>query len=392
MAALGVSPLVAYYFNYVSLISPVANLIVTPLVGFLLVPLSLAGSFLYMLTGHFVLGPLVQLVSGVAVFLVRAFADVPAASVAAGAFPVGLLLVFYTGFALYWYGRKKYFIALAIVPLALYVAVNVASPRPFAVTFLDVGEADASIVELPDNRVLVVDTGRTGYEVRDALRYRGIRSIDALALTHAHKDHSGGVGLLLEEFKVKELWDNGRLLYPAGAMEDITHRRLVRGDVYRGPGYTITALHPYDGFYTAWGNKNTSINNDSMVLRIAGQEASFLFTGDIEAEALEDLRHLGAHLGSDVLKVSHHGRESSSHSVFFRAVSPRIAVISGIRAGSEIAGALGGMTIVPTGAHGAVKITAHDGITVKAYSESLLKKTLDPREEARNIKRLFTVW
>jgi competence protein ComEC len=95
-----------------------------------------------------------------------------------------------------------------------------------------------------------------------------------------------------------------------------------------GRGYTISILHPYPEFYTARGNEYDAENNDSLVLKISGEHTSFLFSGDIQEEAEEDILHIGTWLQSDVIKVPHHGGRTSAHEAFFETVSPAIAVIS----------------------------------------------------------------
>lgn len=393
-ASVGVGPLVAYYFHYASTVSPASNLIITPLVGFVLVPLSLTGSFLYLLTGGYFLEPLVAGVAGFAVHLVRAFASVPWCSVRVPLFPVFFMVLFYAGFVLFWVFRKKYILALSFLPILVYSLVAFYSHRPLSVTFLDAGRADASVIELPDGKVVVIDTGWGGREVARYLGLRGYGAIDALVLTHAHPDHSGGAGYLMERFEVRELWDNGRLVYPGGFLkEGITHRSLSRGDVLGGKGYRIQVLHPYDGFYTAYGDRDDEINNDSLVLRLTGGGRAFLFAGDIEEEAEADLSHLAGGLRSDVLKVPHHGLGGSVHEGFLRAVSPEVAVLTSWQMDEETERYLNGARIFLTGSDGAVKIEeAPRGLLIKTYDGLRLKKTSSIQGELRNIKTLFITW
>jgi competence protein ComEC len=393
-ASVGVGPLVAYYFHYASTVSPASNLIITPLLGFVLVPLSLTGSFLYLLTGGYFLEPLVAGVAGCAVYLVRAFASVPWCSVRSPLFPVVLVGLFYAGFVLFWVFRKKYILAFSLLPMLIYALVAIGSHRPLSVTFLDAGRADASVVELPDGKVVVIDTGWSGREVADYLRLRGHGAIDALVLSHAHPDHSGGAGYLMERFNVRELWDNGRLFYPGGFLkEGMTHRSLSRGDVLEGKGYSIQVLHPYNGFYTAYGDRDDEMNNDSLVLRLTSGDRAFLFAGDIKEEAEEDLSHLGRRLKSDVLKVPHHGLSGSAHAGFLQAVSPEVAVLTSWQADEETERSLGGARILLTGSAGAVKIEdGPKGLGIKTYDDMRMKKTRSIREELRNIRKLFVTW
>jgi competence protein ComEC len=393
-ASIGVAPLVAYYFHYLSTISPASNVVITPLVGFLLVPLSLTGSFLHLLTGGYFLGPVVARVSDLTVSLVGAFASVPWCSLRVPLFPVILIVLFYAGFVLYWVSGKRYVLALSFLPVAAYALFTIGSSRPLSVTFLDAGRADASVIELPDGRVIVIDTGWSGREVAGYLRLRGHGTIDALVLSHAHPDHTGGAGRLLERFETRELWDNGRLVYPSGFLgEGLLRRSLSRGDVLDGEGYSIQVLHPYNGFYTASGDRDDEMNNDSLVLRLKGGRKAFLFAGDIKKEAEEDLSHLGRWLRSDVLKVPHHGLKGSVHEGFLQAVSPQVAVLTSSDIDEEMRRSLGGAGIFLTGSDGAVKIEeGPQGIRVKTYNDLRIRKTRSVHEELENIKRLFMTW
>ncbi len=393
-ATAGIAPLVVYYFHYFSLVSPAANLIVTPLVCMVLVPLSVAGSFLYLLTGSFPLESVTGWVAGALIYLVKAFSLVPYSSVSVPAPPSAVLLFYYLGFLFYFISRNKKFIAVPVLSVLVPLVVFAASDRTLGVTFLDTRHGAASVVELPDGKVIVVDTGRNGREVRGYLRHQGIGSIDAMVLPHAHDDHAGGAAGLVRDFGVKEIWDNGKLLYPEGFPGGPVRRGLKRGDVIEGEGYTISVLHPYEGFYTGRGGSGTAINNDSLVLRVQGRARSFLFTGDIGAEAMEDILHLGRHIKSDVLSIPHHGRRSAALYTFIRAVSPEVAVISAATPQSGGVRSIEGARALYSGADGAVLIEeGSDGLRVKTFvSDVELKKTLRFKEELSNIKKLFVAW
>jgi competence protein ComEC len=392
-ATAGIEPLVAYYFNYSSLVSPAANLIVTPLVCMVLVPLSVAGSFLYLLTGSFPLESVTGWVAGASIYLVKGFSSIPYSSVPVPAFPSAVLLFYYLGFLLYFISRNKKFIAVPVLSVLVPLVVFAASDRTLGVTFLDAGRGDASVVELPDGKVIVVDAGKRGKEVRRYLRRKGIKNIDALVLTHADNNHAGGAETLAWQFRLREIWDNGRLVYPEDFPWKPVRKSLKRGDVIKGEGYTISVLHPYKGFYTEYGGKGEAINNDSLVFRVQGRERSVLFAGDIGAEAMEDMAHLGEHLGSDVLKLSDHGDWGRAHAAFLEAVSPSVAVLRR-EPDDVIASLLEGARVLSSASDGAVLIQeGSDGLWVKTFvSDVELKKTLRFKEELSNIKKLFVAW
>ena len=394
-ASIGTAPLVAYYFHYFSVISPLSNLIIGPLIGFTLIPLSVFSSLLFLITGHFATAPVVSAVAGAGLGLIRWFSKIPFAELKIPAFPPVIILFFYAGFIFYFlFDRRKYLLLVPLVPFVIYLFLTVFEKRELSVTFLDVGQGDSSVTELPDGRTLVTDTGRTGRETSSFLRYRGKESIDFLALSHSHPDHTGGLNYIISKFRIKEVWDSGRMMLPDG----LARRSLSRGDLIDGEGYRIYVLHPYPGFYTANGNEYISDNNDSLVFKIEGRSRSFLFPGDIEEEAEEDILHLGKWLKSDVLKVPHHGGKTSAYRPFLETVSADTAVISCGRDNSfgyphqETLDALG-TEIKRVDTDGAVKISENStGLDVKTWKDFQFKRANSLADEMNNFRLLFEKW
>jgi competence protein ComEC len=399
-ASIGTAPLVAYYFHYFSIISPVSNLFITPIIGFILIPLSILSSFLFLITGHYIFTTVVSTVSDISISLVRFMSAIPYADIKVPAFPLILIFLFYAGFLFYFLsGKKRYTLIIPFVPIFIYVSLSTFEKKEVTVTYLDVGQGDSSVIELPDGKTMVIDTGRTGRETASFLKYRGKKTIDALILSHVHSDHTGGLDYLIKRFKVKELWDNGRLIFPENFLANIKHRRLNRSDMIEEKEYNIYVFHPYLEFYTMYGNENIEADNDSLVLKIEGRNESFLFTGDVEEEAEEDVLHLGRWLKSSVIKVPHHGSRTSAYKPFFDTVSPEVAVISVGREKffghphQEMLDTLNGSKIFRTDLDGAIKISeSAKGLESKTYEDFMFKKTRSFRGEIKNIMRLFMIW
>ncbi|MCG2720598.1 MAG: hypothetical protein L6290_01070, partial [Thermodesulfovibrionales bacterium] len=139
-------------------------------------------------------------------------------------------------------------------------------------------------------------------------------------------------------------------------------------------------------------------NNDSLVLKISGHHA-FLFSGDIEQEAEENILQLGGWLRSDVLKVPHHGSRNSAHGPFFRVISPAAAVISAGCGNSfghphqEMLAALEGISVYRTDTDGAVRVEdSPDGLHISTYGDFRLRRASGFSEELQNMKALFATW
>ncbi len=404
-ASVGLFPLVAYYFHYVSLISPVANLLVGPLVSMVLVPLSLLGAASYELTGYYLTWPLVAAAAKAAIALAGSFASVPMASVDVPAFPAGVLVLYYGGFALWFrYRHRRWLLLVPVLSVALgaYMIFSALPPGPkdtdtMRVTFPDAGRADAVVVELPSGGTLVVDSARSGYEVASYLRMRGIRTIDALVLSHAHADHAGGVRRLIEEFTVSEVWDNGWVEYPSGgALEGIARRSLRRGDVIEGEGFNMLVLHPYEGFVSSEDGVR-AVNDHSLVLRLTGGGASFVFSGDIGGDAAVNIWQIPAEwLRADVLKAPHHGQDVPALEIMLDATGAHTVVASATKLTKASRLALKerpGVKVYVTGRDGAVSFLARGGeIKASVYSDALLLRWPSMKEEGLNILKLFSSW
>ncbi|OGW24076.1 MAG: DNA internalization-related competence protein ComEC/Rec2 [Nitrospirae bacterium GWC2_42_7] len=399
-ATIGSAPLVAYQFHYFSVISPLSNLIVTPLICFVLVPLSLVSSFTFILTDNYLFTPLVSVSADMSVALVELVAKIPFADIKIPAFPPVLIIFFYAGSLIYFaLGRPKKMLIVPLIPFIVYAMINLIDKKELNVTFLDVGQGDSAVVELPDRKTIVIDTGRTGREAAAFLKYLGKKEIDALVLSHVHPDHTGGLEYLLTMFHIKEMWDNGRTEYPEGLMIPENHRALERGDVLAAGTHKIEALHPYREFYSMYGSEYDEENNSSLVLKITGRKLSFLFTGDMEEEAEENLLHIGKWLDSDVIKIPHHGSRTSLSDDLLLNVSPSIAVISVGRDNQFSHPSpltlekLEGRKIFRTDIDGAVKITeTARGYETKTFKDFAFEKAGSFEKEVKNIKKLFSVW
>ena len=251
-------------------------------------------------------------------------------------------------------------------------------------TAIDVGQGDSLLVIFPQGRSMVIDGGGvlqfgrmrrvnldTGEDVVSPYLWsRGIRRIDIVVATHAHEDHSGGVGALLENFRPRELWvganPSAQLLRRAGELGIPVRRPNASQAAYEYGGARVEVLSPPLGFSPAKAG-----NNDSLALRITYGVHSFLLTGDLESPMERLLMAEGRPLHADVLKVGHHGSKTSTSAEFLAAVAPAVAVIS---AGFENSFGHPHPTVLGRleERHAAILRTDHDGlVTVRSDGHKL---------------------
>lgn len=199
------------------------------------------------------------------------------------------------------------------------------------VTFIDVGQGDATLLEMPDGRTVLVDGGDNGEgfaAILPLLDDKGIEVVDLMVLTHPHSDHCGGLDEVLLAKDVLEVWENGETLDTA-TYDDFADARNGEGAQLGVPDQgdhrafgeaTITILNTGEGY--------EGENNDSIVLSVEFGQRKILLTGDVEALEQEDLvDDYGDALACDALKVPHHGSWNQD-SEFISFASPTFAVIS----------------------------------------------------------------
>lgn len=189
---------------------------------------------------------------------------------------------------------------------------------------IDVGKADAILLESPDANVLV-DCG-TAEAAEDVLRYlaaRGIDRLDAVWISHPDDDHCGGLPAVLQTVPADAVVESpvGESISGMTALpQAVPLRRAAVGERYAYGAMTFEVLGPLQDYAES--------NNDSTVFRLQYDGFSMLFCGDMEARAERDLLAGGAALRADVLKVAHHGSDTSTSAALLEAVQPRYAVIS----------------------------------------------------------------
>lgn len=209
-----------------------------------------------------------------------------------------------------------------------------------AVHYIDVGQGDCSLAVYGDTAVLI-DSGEKdcGKAVEQYISDLGITRLDYVIATHPHSDHIGSLYYIIDNF------DIGTVIAPRISDEmtptSKTYERFLNS--LSAKGLRLTAAKPGEVYYLGGdpqeddtrmeilapvGNFYTDLNDWSVAARIVCGDTAFLFTGDAEKIAEEDIIASGADISADVLQLGHHGSSSSSCAAFLDAVSPSAAVIS----------------------------------------------------------------
>lgn len=340
-AFLGTIPLTAYQFRIIPVWGLALNLLVIPVIGLIVLT-----TFVALLTGLVVPG------------LGALYAEVPNLSI--HVLNRIIHLVYNSGFHEInlpgfsgWYVVAAYLILLAIIlfprdalartsVFGALVAANLLiwTPRhhkPLRITFLDVGQGDAALIETPEKHTILVDAGIRDLEndrgsdvIVPYLKYRGIKKIDVGVMSHPHNDHVGGFPAVLRYCPVNEIWESNstldtEIMHEIYTLADSQHCSVRQ--ITAGFDSTIDKLY-IQTMFPATEQFTDNPNNFSILQRIEYGETSFLFTGDVEKDLEKYLLEYGDDLHVDVLKVPHHGSSTSSSPAFIDAVDPKYAVVS----------------------------------------------------------------
>jgi len=194
------------------------------------------------------------------------------------------------------------------------------------VYFIDVSLGDAIYVRTPSGEDLIIDGGDSRNELSAFLDQLGETALDVVIASHPHADHIGGLPRVVSERHIGTVWTNGET-YTTNLYRDleaaITASGATRhvgkvGDAFTLGGVTFAFLAP--------ARLGSNINDNSLVVRMDCGPSSFLFTGDAETGAENEMIVTGQNLDVDVLKIGHHGSRTSTSSQFILATSPRLAI------------------------------------------------------------------
>ncbi len=348
-AQAGTLPLLLFYFNRISTLSALATLVTEPLIclwslsiGFVSLPFiffSPATAQLLLSTGSWGLTA--------SIYINAWFASFPFSSIWLPTPSIAEVIFYYfLLFSLLNIKRKKMFRLSAICSLILLPALSAHSTykvnheQTSSVSFLDVGQGNASVIELAGGYRAIIDGGgpisprfNIGEQIiAPYLWHKGIRKINAVVISHPDSDHFNGLPFIIKRFHPDVIWINGdmpangnyRKLLNLAEKQNITIHIPRQGDVLFADTFSsiINAANLHSN------RKMTGDNDRSLVIRLTQGGNSFLFTGDIGKDAEKTLVEEKINLKADVLLMPHHGSKSSGSSLFLDSVAPTWVVIS----------------------------------------------------------------
>jgi len=354
-ATLGSAPLVALNFHFVSAIGLIANLVAVPFAGIVLMPLAIAASIVSFIHSSAIVWEPAIASANILLHFIK-FIDrhgdalvvswIPSTTEIILAYAVIAIVVFWR--------RLAYKRLVAGVVGALFIMdfgywhIKPMINKSLEVTFLDVGHGDSIVMRFPNGKVALIDGGGVKgsdfdigrHVVIPALLRMGIHHVDKLILTHPHHDHYKGLATVAEQMRPNFIYTNGGDA-PEEEWDDWqdflnrVQKKRVPIVSLAGPDNQTRPFVMEEGGAKlkifAPSARDVSIldpNDASLVTRLSYGERSFLLTGDLMQ--VGERLWLDAHLGvsSDILKIGHHGSETSTSDGFLKAVKPAIAVIT----------------------------------------------------------------
>lgn len=308
-------PFIINMSNRISLISLLLSPILSTIISFIILPLSYVLAIIPIL--DFIFKYIFIFLNNYLINISNYNLMIPIKS-----FNIYLSSIYYLILFIFIYSlikKKLVILNFSLLTSYLLIILNFKYFNPIAnVTFINCGQGDSSLIEAPYSKeIIIIDC----YNSYDFLKREGIYNIDYLILSHSDNDHIGDYKLILDNFNVK------KIIYP---IFDLRFDELLINydnkigidDNYKINDYlNINILGPINNYEDP--------NSNSIVLKINIYNTSILYTGDMtEKEEIDVLNKYKDVLDSDILKVAHHGSNTSSSINFLNSVNPKDSIIS----------------------------------------------------------------
>jgi competence protein ComEC len=348
-ASMASTPILAYHFNQISLIAPLVNIVAVAVTGFAAV-LSFLGALLtwvwpllatpFFYTAGVIMFMLSELVIGCAGLKwagINIASPSPAIIICLYLFMAVLPFLAYSRYIIREIPMKTKAIVASLLVFFILFTCWPASGK-MEVIFLDVGQGDSILLRTPRGKTALIDGGGTPGStfsvgkkvVRPVLCHYGVNKIELMMMSHYHLDHSEGLLEIMPYFQVKAFFQSSheqdneieKRIMDLCAREKITLTELTAGQgIYLEPDVFLEVLHPTkEDVFTG--------NNHSLVVKVKYKDCTWLLTGDVEKEALEEMLARGVNLQADILKIPHHGSITSFVPLFYEKVNPQAVIIS----------------------------------------------------------------
>jgi competence protein ComEC len=342
-AQIATAPIIAHAFGRVPALAIWGNLPIIPLAFWIVASATTACLIMpFWSFGGAAFGAAADFGASAMVDFTRWLADTPAAYADGILFTLPAIVLFILGLVtvVEWRSTLRRMLLPSFLLIANFMIWQSASSatEKLRVTFFDIGQGDAALLEFAGGKKLLIDGGPrqpafdTGSRtIVPFLMRQGIRHLDAIVVTHPHNDHDGGVPEVLRRVRVDSVFHCGmdddptQQSYFEHILDSLKapHRALSAGERLRQFGsIEVLVLHPPRHSIIP------SLNDASVVMRIVCGRVSFLFAGDAETWAESYLTRFDSVLDSDVLKVGHHGSSTSSSPEFIAEITPAWAVVS----------------------------------------------------------------
>jgi competence protein ComEC len=318
---IGITPICTIYFNKITLIGIVSNLIVMPLIPVL----SYIGYFMLIVIFFFepfgiIIFEILKLPTQLLILISRIMATMKFGIIQAEGFSMWLTTIYYAILIYIFKLRKvkhskKIAATIAAVATIVFI-INIygSTDRKLEIVFLDVGQGDCIFIQSADGKNILVDVGEKAEPILSYLKYRGISTIDIMFATHNHSDHVGALPEVKNSINIKQLVGTpavGGTFVGDGATIKVGNE--LEFEVHNPPIIDSEKLTP---------------NNQSLMLKMKYKSFTLMLSGDCESEAEALAEQAGEDLSAGILKVGHHGSKTASTVDFLNRVRPSIAVIS----------------------------------------------------------------